>query len=318
MNNKHVVIDDGSTACKLAYYEKEAVITLISPNRAEIGSGISFGSANHVYTTNEELKTKYTFSDGKNALPTSNKDFQYSDLCRASLQHALVKSGIKEQNIDLSVTLPINQFFNKDGAENTENIEKKKAAHLGYIHSDNHQTYKIHSVSVYPEGLPAMLMMLEDSNILSTDTSILIDIGGTTSDVCLFSGKLENIISINSYDCGMVEIMESIRAELNQTMNNIFIMHLDFILRHFDNNEAINNQLRCDVDVMKHANPILERLYHLLIELNRGAFSNTKVFITGGGASILSSFLKNKNINSSVIPNSETALAEAILLINKG
>lgn len=321
MTTKLVVVDDGSTACKIAFFNTdnpETITKLISPNRAEIGRGISFGNANHVYTTNEELDTKYTFSDSKDALPTSNKEFQYGDLCRASLQHALVKSGIEESKIDLCVTLPINQFYSKDGSENQANIEKKKAAHLGYIRSDNHKTYEINSVSVYPEGIPAMLLMLEDSQILQTDISILIDIGGTTSDVCLFSGKLEELRSVNSYECGMIEIMDSIRSELNQTMTNIVPMHLDFILRNFDNKDVLNQQLHCDINVIKHSTPILDRLYHQLIQLNGGSFSNTKVYLTGGGALILNSFLKIKDVDSIVIPNPETALAEAILLINQG
>lgn len=316
--SKIVVADDGSTACKLAYIDPtnpDQVITLISPNRAELGRGFSFGSVNHVYSVDEEGTTQYTFNELKNALPTNNKEFQYHPQSRASVQHALVMSGIKETDIDLCVTLPISQYYQKTGDENIANIESKKKAHLGFIRSENHQTYKINTVSVFPEGIPAMLLALEDRDILPTDTSMLIDIGGTTSDICIFSGKLENIINISSIECGMFEIMESIRSELTQSMNNIYTMHLDFVLRNFDNRDAINKQIHCDIDVMQHANQTLERLYRQLLPLNNGDFLNTNVYLTGGGANILGEFLKRYNIKSNIIAEPETALAKAILFI---
>ncbi len=316
---KLVVADDGSTACKLAFFneeDKDEVSTLISSNRAELGCGFSFGTLNYSYTTNDELKTKYTFSDEKDALPTSNKAFQYHEQSRASVHHALVKSGIKADNIKLCVTLPINQFYNNDGTENTINIAKKKETHLGYISSDNHKTYNICDVVVYPEGIPAMLLALDD-DILPTDTSLLIDIGGTTADLCLFNGKLNNIMNMDSLNCGMTSIMDSIKSELNQSMNNIYTMHLDFILRNFNNPEEIYKNIHCDVDVMKHARPILEKLYRNIVEFNKGAFTNTRIYLTGGGAIILNAFLTENGVSSKIIDNSETALAKSILLLNQ-
>ncbi len=318
-NIKIVVADDGSTACKLAFFDesnKEKVVTLISSNRAELGRGFNFGSLNYIYTTNLDKGTKYTFSDEKDALPTSNRSFQYHEQCRASVHHALVKSEIKADNIKLCVTLPINQFYNNDGTENTENIANKKQTHLDYISSDNHKTYKICEVVVYPEGIPAMLLALED-DILPTDTSLLIDIGGTTADLCLFNGKLNNIINMDSLNIGMSAIMDSMRSELNQNMNNIYTMHLDFILRNFDKPEEITKNIHCNIDVMQHARKILEKLYRNIVEFNKGSFTNTRIYLTGGGAKILNVFLAENGVSSKIIDNSETALAKSILLLNQ-
>ncbi|HIF9538191.1 TPA: plasmid segregation protein ParM domain-containing protein [Photobacterium damselae] len=318
-NYKIVVGDDGSTACKLAYFDESnpsEVKTFVSHNRAELGQGFSFGKPNYVYITDDEKDTKYTFSDDKNALPTSNKAFQYDEQCRASVQHALVQSGIQETNIDLCVTLPISQFFNKDGTHNTDNIERKRAVHLGYIKSVNHKTYNIKSVSVYPEGIPAILAEIQHHDIKPTDTCMCLDLGGTTSDACIFTGKLNNIINVDSYNCGMFEVMENIRAELNNDLNNIYTMHLDFILRNANNPELIKDTINKEIDVRKHYLPVFERLYRQVIELNKGSLSNTKVFLAGGGAFLFHEFLQEKDIESTVIQNAETALAESILLIH--
>ena len=57
------------------------------------------------------------------------------------------------------MTLPINQFFNGDGYPNDGNIEQNKKNDFGFIHSENHKIFNIKSISVYPEGIPAIYIL---------------------------------------------------------------------------------------------------------------------------------------------------------------
>ncbi|KLV03543.1 hypothetical protein ABT56_19130 [Photobacterium aquae] len=318
MNNHLVVCDDGSTSCKLTTEIDGEIISIISPNRAEIGKGISFGKQPFVYKISDDDDSQsafLTFSEQKNALPTSNKSYQFHPQSRASVHHALNQAGIANGKIDLVVTLPINQYFNADGSVNDGNIEKKKHTHMGFIQSVNHKTYSIETVHVYPEGIPAIYMYLQKYELKSTEISMLLDIGGTTTDAVIFIGNAAELIRIDSFSVGTFEIMESIRSELTNTLSNVFTMHLDLILKHFEDPDFIKENLNVEVDINKHLSPVFERLLIELHEFNKGEINNTNIYITGGGAKLLSHYLNKKGIKNTTLERHETALSEAIYML---
>ncbi|MDD0465022.1 plasmid segregation protein ParM, partial [Shigella sonnei] len=79
--------------------------------------------------------------------------------------HALLTSGLQPQDVELTVTLPVTEFFDNDNQPNEERIERKKANVLREISLNKGETFKIKKVNVMPESLPAAFESLKKDKV---------------------------------------------------------------------------------------------------------------------------------------------------------
>lgn len=135
---------------------------------------------------------------------TSNgAEYQTSATNLVLVHDALRLLGFGGKNVELSVTLPIGLFFSGDGV-NVDLINRKKEKLMSAIsHVNGAELANITSVVVRPEGFSiAIDAMLDDEGNTKPEYShvekiIVVDIGGTTTDIALMSvdGQIEKFKS---------------------------------------------------------------------------------------------------------------------------
>ncbi|CAD5737049.1 plasmid segregation protein ParM [Escherichia coli] len=81
---------------------------------------------------------KYTYDPvSEDAISTTHIEYQYSDTNVLAVHHALLNSGIEPQEIDLTVTLPISEFYTADCQKNTlcggSHFMARKLEELGHF-----------------------------------------------------------------------------------------------------------------------------------------------------------------------------------------
>ena len=101
-----ICIDDGSTNIKLAWTENGERRNAISPNSFKSEWSAPFGGtqpANYMLDG-----VRYGFDPVSDRfVQTTDTQYQYSDVNVIAIHHALVKSGIPPQEVDVVVTLPL-------------------------------------------------------------------------------------------------------------------------------------------------------------------------------------------------------------------
>ncbi|WP_250204954.1 plasmid segregation protein ParM domain-containing protein, partial [Escherichia coli] len=134
-----VSCDDGSTNVKLAWLEDGEVRTSLSGNSFKEGWNPGLFNAGKVYNYVVDGK-KYTYDLGSTAvIGTTHVSYQYSTTNLLAIHHALLTSGLQPQDVELTVTLPVTEFFDNDNQPNEERIERKKANVLREISPVSYQ-----------------------------------------------------------------------------------------------------------------------------------------------------------------------------------
>lgn len=121
-----ICIDDGSTNIKLAWTENGERRNAISPNSFKSEWSAPFGGtqpANYMLDG-----VRYGFDPVSDRfVQTTDTQYQYSDVNVIAIHHALVKSGITPQEVDVVVTLPLSEYFDTNAQPDMANINRKKA-----------------------------------------------------------------------------------------------------------------------------------------------------------------------------------------------
>lgn len=306
-----ICIDDGSTGNKVAFKNGDSWTFKTISNRAELGRGVSDDGRSSTYSVDGKV---FTFYEQCEALQTSNVHYQYSDHALLSVHHALHECGFSGQKVNISVTLPINQFF-KDGRVNTANIEKKKQNLLREVEAEDKAPVKIMSVVVYPEGIPAVQPLICDSKgnslVDSDELTFIADFGGTTLDLALFSGAAERIIRADSYDIGMLNCFDSIKLETGRS--GLRDMQLQLLL---ETGQCAGGKVK--VDRLSVSKPLMSKAATRIIDfLGKDLDSLSHAYLIGGGADLLALTLEGLGVNASVVPDSTLALVKAIAKIEQ-
>lgn len=120
-----ICIDDGSTNIKLAWTENGERRNAISPNSFKSEWSAPFGGmqpANYMLDG-----VRYGFDPVSDRfVQTTDTQYQYSDVNVIAIHHALVKSGITPQEVDVVVTLPLSEYFDTNAQPDMANINRKK------------------------------------------------------------------------------------------------------------------------------------------------------------------------------------------------
>ncbi len=128
-------------------------------------------------------------------ITTNNSEWQYSLINTVAIHHALLQTSIIPQEVDITVTLPLAEYYDEDNQINFDNIERKKK-NLRKIVSNNKNfpMFSFKEISVKPESIPAGFDKLID--IPETQSMLIVDIGGTTLDIAQISGNMSGVVNL--------------------------------------------------------------------------------------------------------------------------
>lgn len=236
----------------------------------------------HYYIEDGELETNLNKSKKLNILPL--------------LYTAIIRST---RDIDNNVVLglPVSQFkANKDSL-------KKYILDNGSVqckYNGEQREIRINNVEIFPECAGAYFSIKD-----KPADCILVDIGGRTTNICLFEdGKLtKKYISIPA---GMINIYDDIAEYLNTKFTlDIKMEQIESILKK----GLFVDGMKIDFSFIK---PIINEYFDIVInELNLNYPVRThRIFLSGGGSLIVGGSLKKRLKGAQILEN--TLLANAI------
>ncbi|WP_313107853.1 MULTISPECIES: plasmid segregation protein ParM [Pseudescherichia] len=289
-----IFVDDGSTNIKLQWTEGKETKRAISPNSFKREWAVAFGTDRVFnYALNGE---HYTFDPiSPDALVTTNVAWQYSDVNVVAVHHALLQTGLKPQEVDIVVTLPLSEFYSRDNLPCKENIARKQKNLMREVSLNDGDTFTIRSVQVMPESIPAGYEVVKELNEL--DSLLIIDLGGTTLDISHVMARMRGISRIyGDSSLGVSLMTRDVRAAMAVAKTNGSSYLADDIIIH-RNDEAylcqrINNTARLAVvtDTLRDSH---SRLVNRVLEAISSFSGYSHVMVIGGGAELIASAVKN-------------------------
>lgn len=192
-----IFCDDGSTNVKLAWVDNGDIKTSVSVNSFRDGWKVDGLGSRKTYNYILDGH-KYTYDPvSEAAISTTHIEYQYADSNVLAVHHALLNSGLPTQEIALTVTLPISEFYTADCQKNELNIERKIANLMRPVTLNKGEAFTISSVEVMPESLPAVFTRLVSDNVGEFEKSLVIDLGGTTLDVGVIVGQFDDVSAVH-------------------------------------------------------------------------------------------------------------------------
>lgn len=318
---RKIYCDDGSTNVKLAWNEGNELKTFISSNSFRHGWKVSDLNDN---VFNYEIGTlKYTWdSVSSDAISTTNVEYQYGDLNLLSVHHALLNSGIAPQKIDLTVTLPLSEYYDHNSQKNIKNIERKKNNLLRNFRRNNKEVFHINSVEVMPESLPAAFSRLEEIKPTESETTLIIDLGGTTLDAGVIVGQFDDITAIHGNSrLGVSLVTRATQAALKNAESETSPLIADKVIKNRHDREflknIINNNSKIEHVIAEIENSISALSSLVINDLAR--FRNVnRIFLVGGGAYLIEGAIRQswslQHDRIEIIPDPQLSLAREIAL----
>lgn len=283
--------DDGSTNVKLAWLEGDAICTSVSPNSFRAGWKVAGIGSRETY--NYEIDgIKYTFDDvSHQAINTTNIEYQYGDTNLLAVHHALLTSGLDPQPVSLTVTLPISEFYTADCQQNDVNIQRKIDNLLRPVLPNKRDVFTIAAVEVMPESLPAVLTQLEEAGVGPLETSLVIDLGGTTLDAGVLVGQFEDVSAIHGNSTiGVSMVTQATLTALRMSESDTSAFVADQLIQRRDDRAfaatVVNDESKVDY-VLETISSAIEKLGQRVVNELSGHRHVNRVWLVGGGASLI-------------------------------
>ena len=315
----NIYCDDGSTNVKLAWFDGETLQTCLSANSFRHGWKVAdFGTG----AFNYQIGTlKYTWdSVSRDAVPTTNVEYQYGDLNLLAVHHALLNSGLKPREVSLTVTLPLSEYYDQDCQKNDVNIRRKRENLLRDIVVNKRERFVITDVTVMPESLPAAFTRLAELQPAPSETTLIIDIGGTTLDAGVIVGQFDDISAVHGNpSVGVSMVTRAAQAALRAADSETSPLMADTVVRNRKDraflNRIINDGNRIDYVTDKIEEAIATLGAQVVSELARYRNVN-RIFLVGGGAALIEPSVREAWPQSAerieVISDPQMALAREI------
>lgn len=316
--------DDGSTYVKLAWWEEDEICTLTTGNSFRDGWKTDLFGSDKVFNFLINGK-KYTHDIASTAsLETTHVNYQYSDANLLAVHCALLSSGVEPQPIDITVTLPVTEFFTEDAQPNLKNIERKKANLLRNIELNKGAVFSITSVTVMPESLPAVLPSLIADDVSSLEKSLVVDLGGTTLDCGVIVGAFESVSTIKGFsEIGTSKVTQAVLHGLAEASTACSYYTADQIVRNAHDEDFLKKL----INDVSHV-PTIQQLIRTESRHLAGSVGNVienfngihRIYLTGGGAELIYEDIKNTFSQQKVkkIANAQLALVTAMITSSKG
>jgi plasmid segregation protein ParM len=224
-----------------------------------------------LYIGDGEFSTDWNKSQKENTLP-----LLFSALARSS----------NENLFQVVLGLPIQQFkTNKNDFQ--KYIEENRGKTI--IYKGIRREIIITDVLVAPEGAAAYYnLSIEQKQTIGNKTLIIVDIGGRTTDVCLFENK--KIKNVRTIPVGMLNVYKDIIDYINTTYTEDY---------NLEDGELILKEglfLRGKQRDISFMQPILQRYFNSIYKDLQLNFNTSKgyILLTGGGSLVFNKAFKNR------------------------
>lgn len=285
-----IYCDDGSTNVKLAWFEDGQMKTSVTANSFRHGWKVAdFGSSALNYMVGA---LKYTWdSVSRDAVPTTNVEYQYGDLNLLAVHHALLNSGLEPQAVTLTVTLPLSEYYDQDCQKNEGNIQRKRENLLRELTVNKRERFTVADVVVMPESLPAAFSRLAQLKPGASETTLIIDLGGTTLDAGVIVGQFDDISAVHGNPAiGVSQVTRAAQAALRVAESETSALVADSVIQKRKDraflNSIINDGARIDYVTEKIEEAIQSLGAQVVTELARYRNVN-RIFLVGGGAVLI-------------------------------
>lgn len=283
-----IYIDDGSTNIKLMWKDGEDIRRAISPNSFKREWAVSFGGQRVFnYSFNGE---QYTFDPiSADALVTTNIAWQYSDVNVIAVHHALLQTGLEPQDVDIVVTLPLAEYYNRDNQPCVDNIRRKEENLMRPVILNDGLTFTVRSVRVMPESIPAGFNVA--SKLDDLDSLLIIDLGGTTLDISHVRARMRGISRIfGDSGLGVSLMTQDVKAAMAVARTRGSSYLADELIIHREDEDflrqRINDASRLAV-VQEALRESHHRLVNRVIDAVKSFESYSHVMVIGGGAELI-------------------------------
>ncbi|PVZ84171.1 StbA family protein [Serratia sp. S1B] len=312
--------DDGSTNVKLAWYEGGELKTSVSVNSFRNGWKVDGLGSRKTYNYTLDGH-KYTYDPvSEAAINTTHIEYQYTDSNVLAVHHALLNSGLQPQEISITVTLPINEYYTADCQKNELNIERKINNLLRQVSLNKGEAFTIKSVEVMPESLPAVFSRLVSDKVGEFEKSLVIDLGGTTLDVGVIVGQFDDVSAVHgNSNIGVSMVTNATLTALKMASSDTSPMIADELMKKRSDetffSQVVNDETKQSLvrDTIETA--ICKLGERVVDDLTQ--FRNVnRVYIVGGGATLIAPAIRKfwEHLGEKVVLMDEpqTALVKAI------
>lgn len=289
-----IFVDDGSTNVKMKWSDAEGnEQTLLSPNSFKRQWSVPFG-AQPVYNyviNGEQFSYDPVTPD---AVITTNIAWQYSDVNVVAVHHALLLTGLKPGEVDITVTLPLSEYYDRQNQPNAEAIERKKQSLMRPVELNGGVTFTVKSVEVMPESIPAGFSILNDLDPL--ESLLIVDLGGTTLDISQVMGKMSGISRIfgdSSVGVSMMTVAVKDALKMARTSGSSYLAD-DIIIHRHDRDylsRRVNDVTRM-ADIMETLENSEKLLTRRVLDVVSTFSGYTHVLVIGGGSEIIADALR--------------------------
>ncbi|EIC1586306.1 stbA family protein [Escherichia coli] len=315
-----VVIDDGSKAAKLVCINQNGdLVPNLSLNSFVAEFRVSHEGSKPFNYLVDGLQRYSHHSEASDALETTDVSHQYDEISRLNVHHALHASGITPQEVHVYVTLPLSQFYTSLGETNDENIQRKKDNLLKPIErfvDGKRQSFNIVAVTVFPESLSAVTRADGLENIDSFESSLVIDLGGTTLDIASITGQLEQISKVKGFDrIGCSVIYDEIRRYLQTEKLNSSNAYIQHLIDNRDNKSALKVADAKRDNLFAAVQEALNKLQVMVVKAaSQVEETPHNVFLVGGGSYFISEAISQHFVNSNIIVIDEPQFALSLAI----
>ena len=317
-----VFCDDGSTNVKLAWFDGDKLKTSVSVNSFRHGWKVDGMGSRKTFNYSIDGH-KYTYDPvSESAISTTHIEYQYSDANLLAVHHALLNSGLEPSGIDLTVTLPISEFYTADCQKNELNIERKIANLSRQVEINKDLPFSINSVEVMPESLPAVFTRLVEDGVNEFEKSLVIDLGGTTLDVGVVVGQFEDVSAIHGNPkIGVSIATNAALTALKMASSDTSPMIADELIKRRNEPDFVNRVIN-DESKKNLVIDTIETAIHKLSESvvdDLMAFRHVnRVYLVGGGASLVAPAVRKawEHLGDKVVlvEEPQTALVKSIAM----
>lgn len=320
-----IFIDDGSTNVKLAWFESDKLKNHISPNSFRLGWTVDILGSKEKY--NYEINgKKYTYAPTDHrVLKTTNLHFQYDTLDVIAIHHALETARFSAGEYNIVVTLPISEYYSSDNQRNIEKINKKVRNVKENVLLNGDNKFKFNEVSVLPESIPAVMRQLDIDDVLSIEKSLVIDLGGTTLDCGVITGKYDSVNSVHGNpEIGVSLVTEKVKSVLSTAHSETSDYIADIVIQNRDNDDLLKkiiNDKNKISDVKKTIDDGCNILSSLVVsDIERYHYVN-RIYLVGGGSHLIEKSVKEKfkhlGDRVKIIESPQLALVTEMALMGK-
>lgn len=288
-----IFMDDGSTNIKMKWEADGEIRQMISPNSFKPQWSVPFGAQPVFnYSMNGE---QYSFDPvAADAVVTTNVAWQYSDVNVVAVHHALLQTELVPCEVDITVTLPLSEYYNRDNQPDNEAIRRKEQSLMRPVTLNGGKTFTVRSVAVMPESIPAGFSVLQTMDPL--ESLLIVDLGGTTLDISQVTGRMSGITRIYGDSTIGVSLMTSaVRDVLRvaRTHGSSYLADEMIIHRSDDSYLAarINDTTRLP-EVKSTLTESENRLTKRVLNAVSSFEGYTHVMVIGGGAEIVAGAIR--------------------------